>query len=64
MRKYRYPDELEGELVWKEITEQQILNQYLNMHDRMMTIMERPEDATPEACIKFFIETHLAEEIK
>lgn len=63
MRVFHYPVEMDGEFVFEEITEDEILMKYRNMHDRMMVTMGRPEDATDEKCIEFFMETFLAEEV-
>ena len=64
MRRYRYPDEVDGELVYKEITEQEILDQYHAMHDKILTELGRASESNNEKTIQFFIMTHLAEEIK
>ena len=64
MRHYVYADEENGELVFKTITEQGILEEYLDTYTKMMTAMGRGGEVNKDACIKFWCGMHLGEEIK
>ena len=64
MKQYVYADEENGELVFKTITEQGILDEYLDTYTKMMTAMGRGGEVNKDACIKFWCAMHLGEEIK
>lgn len=64
MRKFRYPDEENGDIVYKEITEQEILDKFHDMHHKVLTELGRENESSKDKTIEFFIMTHLAQEVK